>query len=154
MTLDSLALKIPVVGRVLARASAARMLSVLGSMLDVGVSLSQTETVASLAGNEEIAGRYRSFLHQLRNGVELDEALARSAPFPKISSQIIMLGYEHGNMVHSLRNAAEMLESEVENTLATFVALLEPIAMLLVGTVVGILVMATALPTLSLLQEL
>lgn len=123
-------------------------------MLEVGVSLSHTEAVASLAGNEEISGRYRSFLRQIRSGVELDEALEQSGPFPKVSNQIFILGYEHGNMVHSLRNAAEMLENEVENALATFVALLEPIAMMLVGTVVGILVIATALPTLSLLQEL
>ncbi|MFN8612692.1 MAG: type II secretion system F family protein [Vulcanimicrobiota bacterium] len=154
LSLDRLALGIPVVGKVLARAAAARMLSVLAGMLEVGVNLTQTEAVASLAGNEEIAERYRGFLRQIRKGGELDEALEQNSPFPKVSTQIFLLGYEHGKMVHSLRNAAEMLESEVENTLATFVALLEPIAMMLVGTVVGILVIATALPTLSLLQQL
>ena len=154
LKLDQMTLKIPVVGKVLARAGAARMLSVLAGMLEVGVNLTQTETVAALAGNEELAGRYRGFLRQIRNGAELEEALEQNAPFPKVSTQIFLLGYEHGKMVHSLRNAAEMLESELENTLATFVALLEPVAMMLVGTVVGILVIATALPTLSLLQQL
>lgn len=154
LQLDRISLKLPLIGKVLERAASARMLAVLAGMLEVGVTLTQSEAVAALAGNEELADRYRRFLRALRNGEELEEAMESHVPFPKVSRQIFLLGYEHGKMVHSLRNAADMLESEVENTLATFVALLEPTAMLMVGLVVGILVIATALPTLSLLQNL
>lgn len=151
---DQAVLKLPLLGRVLERAAAARMLNMLSSMLDIGVMLTQTEQIGSLAQNESIARRYRGFLQAMRTGATIDEALLTHRPFPAMAEQMFMLGYEHGQLGQALGNAAQMLESEVEHQLATFVALLEPIAMLLVGSVVGILVIATALPTLSLLQGL
>jgi len=151
---DKSLLFIPILGKVIERSTASRMLGVLSNMLEVGVTLTQTEPVAAIAQNECLGDRYRAFLRDLRNGMEVEEALTLHAPFPKVAQQIFLLGYEHGKMVQSLRNAAEMLETEVENALSTFVALLEPMAMMVVGSVVGILVIATALPMLSLLQGL
>lgn len=154
LRLDRLLLALPLVGPVLERAAAARMLAVLASMLEVGVTLTQTQSIASLAENEAIAERYRSFLDDMRKGAGLEEALNRHTPFPPVALTLFFLGYEHGQMNKALQSAADMLETELENTLATATALLEPLAMVIVGTVVGILVIATALPTLTLMQGL
>jgi type IV pilus assembly protein PilC len=154
LRLDRLLLATPLLGPVLERAAAARMLAVLASMLEVGVTLTQTQTVALLAENEEVAERYRRFLEDIKGGAGLEEALERHTPFPPVALTLFFLGYEHGQLNKALQSAADMLETELENTLATATALLEPLAMVIVGTVVGILVIATALPTLTLMQGL
>lgn len=150
---DEHVLDIPVLGPILAKTAYARMLSAMANLVKAGMGIGPgMNVVASLSQNRDIEKRFRDFMSQVTQGVPMGEAA--KLVFPPLVCQMFRVGEEQGQLDVLLARTARMYEDEVESSLITLTALLEPLALLFMGVVVGLVVVATSLPTLNLLQNI
>lgn len=151
---DEWLLRVPGLGPVLERAALTRMLNGLRILLDAGAVISQTKQVAALAGNRELEKRYRAFLLYLQDGQPVLQALEQSRCFPPMVRHLLASAEGYGQMSHVLECTVTAMEEDLELSLQTMAALLEPIALGFMGLTVGSVVLATVLPTLTLIGQL
>lgn len=83
---------------------------------------------------------------EICKGVSLTQALQRENQFPPLLTCMLATGEKSGNLEHSLRQATLIYEEQLESRIAIATALLEPVVMLMMGIIIGILVFALVLP--------
>ncbi len=150
---DAHVLDLPVIGGVMAKSAYARMLAAQSSLIGAGLGITQSmAAVGALSQNVDLEKRFKDFIDQVNRGVCLGEA-ARVV-YPPLVCAVFTIGEEQGQLDQLLERTARMYEEEVEASLVTLTALLEPLALMFMGVVVGIVVVATSLPTLQLMQKL
>ncbi len=151
---DALVLRIPMLGRLVEQAAIVRMLTAMATFMETGIPMTGMQAVGRLSGNLVIERRFNAYLQLMRNGYTIAEAMERADLFPQMVLQMFRLGEEHGRLDFLMRKTAQMLEEDLDYSLETLTALLEPLLMAAMGIVVGIIVIASSLPTLQLLQKL
>ena len=148
-----LALKLPVVGGVLANAAVARFCRALATALGAGVPLVEAlANVAAAVGNAV----YMDALGQVRGavaeGLPLNRALGACGLFPNVVVQMVAVGEEAGRLEEMLGRAADQFEALVDETVDNLATLLEPLLLGVLGVLVGGLVLAMYLPVFQLGQ--
>lgn len=144
---DTLKLRLPVVGKVVQNISIVRFSNSLGLLLRGGVDMvSALRTVSDVMDNVE----YQKLILQAVKGVEdgnfLASTLAQSGYIPYIVIEIIEVGEKTGHVESSLEKVTNFYTREVQNTIATMVALIEPIIIIIMGVGVGLVISAMILP--------
>lgn len=152
--LDRLVLRLPLVGDILSRSATARMLKAMNILLVAGENLSNLGMVGQLAENSSIQARYQTFQRLLVDGNSLSEALDSAQLFDPATRQMLSLGQESGNLADLVGKMAENCQEDLDLRLEQFTTLLEPIILAITGVVVGLVVVATSLPMLNLLDGL
>jgi type IV pilus assembly protein PilC len=148
---ESLMLRLPLLGRVLSEAAAARWCRTLGMLLGAGVPLTDAlATVGRVAGQHRLADATRRIRRDTAMGERLAPGMARSRCFPELALQMAHIGEESGTLDSLLLKAAEGLEQSVEATVAQMTTLLEPAIMLVLGLVMGGVIIALYLPVFQL----
>ncbi|KAA0875486.1 type II secretion system F family protein [Nitrincola tapanii] len=148
---DRSVLKIPVLGEILYKAAIARFTRTLSTTFAAGVPL-----VAALDSASGAAGNvvFRTAIIQIRNGVStgqsLQNAVNMTGIFPAMVTQMIAIGEEAGSLDTMLDKIASFYEEEVDNAVDNLSSLLEPMIMVVLGTLVGGLVIAMYLPIFQL----
>lgn len=154
-SVDTWILRVPVIGPVLYRASAARMLSGLSTLLSSGLAVTQAlKLTAELASNTYLRDQVKESRSLMLEGEGLYRSLAKCRVFQPMVLQIFRVGEEQGRLDELTHRMASMLEEDVENSLEVMAALLEPVAMMIMGGVIGFVVLASALPTMNLVAQL
>ena len=148
-----LALKLPVVGGVLANAAVARFCRALATALGAGVPLVEAlANVAAAVGNAV----YMDALGQVRaavaEGLPLNRAIGECGLFPNVVVQMVAVGEEAGRLEEMLRRAADQFEVLVDEAVDNLATLLEPLLLAVLGVLVGGLVLAMYLPVFQLGQ--
>lgn len=151
---DALLLRIPLLGRLIEQAAIVRMLTAMATFMETGIPMTGMQAVGRLSGNLVIERRFNAYLQLMRNGYTIAQAMEQADLFPSMVLQMFRLGEEHGRLDFLMRKTARMLEEDLDYSLETLTALLEPLLMAAMGVVVGIIVIASSLPTLQLLQKL
>ncbi|MBI3929149.1 MAG: type II secretion system F family protein [Armatimonadetes bacterium] len=155
MWLCTTALRIPALGRSLRMLAVSRFARAMELQLEVGETpLRSLELAAQASGNPVLTDRIERAVDGLRDGLTLTQALDRTEFFPRPFIHMLTASEESARTVSMMRRMAEVYESEVEAALDTFTALLEPLVMLVMGVIVGVVVVATMLPMMHLLQNL
>ncbi|MBI3928037.1 MAG: type II secretion system F family protein [Armatimonadetes bacterium] len=153
--LHALVLRIPVVGTILTKAAASRMLYAMSALLQTGMTIGpKMAVVAKVAENAVLEKRFEEAQLAVADGLDLAEAFKRFGVFPPMAIQMLRMGMEQGRLDEVTRRVAELFEEDVDLSLANLATLMEPMALLFMGFVVGFIVLATALPTVSLLERL
>ena len=148
-------LKIPVLGKVLEKIAVARVLYSLATMLESGVLITAAmQRCATVAGNLEIADRLLKAKDELIDGKSVAEALTLHEVFPRSCVQIMCLGEETSSLSDTVRYAADFYEEDIDQTLTSFAAMIEPMIMGVMGLFVGFIVLSAVLPTVQLLNNL
>lgn len=148
-----LKLRLPVIGRIVYKATLGRFAQALGVMIRAGVPLVQAMTVVSRAvDNDFVAER----ILQMRDGVERGETIARTAVatgmFPSLVVQMIRVGEESGAVDELLANVADYYEREVDYDLKNLSAAIQPLLVVVLGVLVLILALGVFLPMWDLVQ--
>lgn len=148
---DRFVLKIPVLGEILFKAAIARFTRTLSTTFAAGVPLvSALDSAAGAAGNVV----FRNSIIQIRNGVStgqsLQNAVNMTGIYPAMVTQMIAIGEEAGSLDTMLDKIASFYEEEVDNAVDNLSSLLEPLIMVVLGTLVGGLVIAMYLPIFQL----
>lgn len=152
---DSYILKIPVVGQLFRLSTQARILFTLATLLDAGVSLSESLSVVErVANNEVYSRRIRWGREALLQGSSVFAALESHEVFSMMALQMIKVGEETGTLAEMVRRIGEMYEEEVDHQLDQLSSLVEPLIMAVMGLIVGFITVASFLPMVQLLNTL
>jgi len=152
---DWVKLRIPVFGKLNHKVAIARFSRTLGTLLVSGVPILQAlETVAGAIDNEIIADAVMAARAAIREGERIGDPLAKSGLFPPMVVQMISIGEETGSLDAMLHKVADFYESEVEATLQSLTAALEPVMIVMLGGIVGFIVISMFLPLIAIINEL
>ncbi|WP_154222107.1 type II secretion system F family protein [Marinicella rhabdoformis] len=145
--LDRLSLKIPIVGGILYDAAVARYARTLSTTFKAGVPLVEgLDTVSGAVGNVVFRDAVLKVKDDVSTGHQLQLAMSQTGLFPHMVVQMAAIGEESGNLDAMLGKSADYYENEVANAVDALSSLLEPIVMVLVGGLVGVMVVAMYLP--------
>lgn len=149
--LDRLSLKMPVMGNIVRNSAIARFARTLGVTFRAGVPLVEAlDAVAGATGSIVYGDAVRQMRDDISVGHQLQLAMKQTGLFPNMVVQMTAIGEESGALDNMLFKVAEFYEEEVSNAVDTLSTLLEPIIMVVLGTLVGGMVVALYLPIFKL----
>jgi type IV pilus assembly protein PilC len=144
-------LRLPVVGSVLRKIAVARFTRTLGTLLQSGVPiLDALEICARTAGNVIIEQAIMYVRERISEGKNMGEPLAETKVFPDMVVQMISVGEQTGALDQMLNKIADFYEEETDIAIAGLTSAIEPILMVGVGGMVGVVLMSMYLPIFSL----
>lgn len=147
---DRFRLNLPKVGALYREIALARFTRTLGTLLSAGVPLlTALEIVKAIVGNTILEDVIDKAIEEVREGQSLAVPLKRSGEFPPMVCQMIAMGEQSGQLEEMLSNAAQAYEIQVDTKLSTLTALLEPLMILMMGVIVGMLVASVLMPLLD-----
>ncbi|MFA7666607.1 MAG: type II secretion system F family protein [Burkholderiaceae bacterium] len=153
MLMDRLLLKLPIFGKVIEKATIARWLRTLSTMFAAGVPLVEAlDSVGGASGNHVYLVATKKIQQEVAIGTSLTIAMQNSQAFPNMVLQMASIGEESGSLDAMLSKAADIFEREVDEAVESLSSLLEPMIMVVLGTVIGGLVVAMYLPIFKLGQ--
>lgn len=145
--LDGLALRLPIIGKILHKAAVARFSRTLSTTFAAGLPLIDAlQAVSSAAGSEIYAQAILRIREEVAAGQTINKAMKNTNLFPSMVIQMIAVGEEAGSLEFMLSKVADFYEEQVDNAVNGLSSLLEPIIMVVLGTVIGTLVIAMYLP--------
>jgi type IV pilus assembly protein PilC len=154
-TADRMKLLVPVFGKLHHKVCMARFSRTMGTLLTSGVPILQAmETVAGTVGNTIMADAVLDARARIREGDRIGDPLEESKMFPPMVVHMIGVGEESGSLDFMLQKIADFYENEVEATLASLTAALEPVLIVMLGFIVGFIVIAMFLPLIKVIEGL
>jgi type IV pilus assembly protein PilC len=150
---DRIKLRIPMkIGQVVLKVTMARFSRTLSTLIAAGVDIIKAlEITGTTAGNwvvEEALIGVRARVHE---GVPIAQPLVENPVFPPMVSQMVKIGEETGELEKMLAKVADFYEDEVDASISSLTSIIEPIMMLGVGLMVGIIIISMYLPMFKLL---
>jgi len=144
---DRKLLTLPVIGPILTRIAVARFARTLATLLGNGIPLlSALEVASGVAGNRALAQAIDDARSAIREGQSIAAPLRQSGLVPPLVTHMIAVGERSGELEAMLGKVADGYEQEVESTLGTLTAVLEPITIVVMGGIVLFIVLAILLP--------
>jgi type IV pilus assembly protein PilC len=144
-------LKMPIMGTVLRKIAVARFTRTLGTLLQSGVPiLDALEICAKTSGNVIIEQGIMYVRARISEGKNMGEPLAETGVFPDMVVQMISVGEQTGALDQMLNKIADFYEEETDIAVAGLTSAIEPILMVGVGGMVGVVLMSMYLPIFSL----
>ncbi len=151
IAVDKAALKFPVFGDIIRKATVARWARTLSTMFAAGVPLVEAlDSVAGAAGNYVYLTATKQIQNEVSTGTSLTIAMQNADVFPTMVVQMTSIGEESGQLDSMLSKVADFFEQEVDDAVAGLSQLLEPLIMVFLGVVIGGLVVAMYLPIFKL----
>ena len=149
--MDRIMLKLPIFGTLVEKSCIARWTRTLSTMFAAGVPLVEAlDSVGGAAGNSVFARATTRIQHEVSTGTALTVAMTNANLFPSMVLQMCSIGEESGSIDHMLAKAADFFEAEVDDMVAGISSLMEPIIIVILGTVIGGIVVAMYLPIFKL----
>jgi type IV pilus assembly protein PilC len=150
-TMDKLLLRMPVFGDLVRKSAIARWTRTLSTTFAAGVPLVEAlDSVAGAAGNHEYFVATKRIQGEVATGSSLNSAMQGSDVFPNMVIQMVAIGEEAGSLDTMLSKVADYFEQEVDDAVAALSSLMEPLIMVVLGTLIGGLVIAMYLPIFKL----
>src|SRR5467141_592034 len=153
--LDTIVLKLPVLGILMRKIAVARFTRTLGTLISSGVPILEgLDITARTAGNAVVERALQKVRKSLEEGKSLTEPLKESEVFPGMVTQMIAVGEQTGAMDAMLQKIADFYEEEVDAAVKDLLTALEPVMIVFLGLVVGGVVISMYLPLFSLIGKL
>lgn len=147
---DAFVLKIPVFGKVVLMLSVARFARTLATLLSSGVALlTAMDIVSNVLGNASLEKVVLDAIGSIREGQSIAEPLRRSGKFPPIVTHMITIGEKSGQLESMLESVANAYDTEVENRVQILTSLLEPLVIVMMGSVVGFIAVSILMPLIQ-----
>ena len=151
--IDRMILQIPVIGEIIRKATIARWTRTLSTMFAAGVPLVEAlDSVAGAAGNYVYMVATKRIQSDVSTGTSLTVAMQGVNVFPAMVVQMVSIGEESGQLDGMCAKVADFFEREVDDMVGALSQLLEPIIIVVLGTLIGGLVVAMYLPIFKLGQ--
>ncbi len=149
--MDRVLLKLPIFGILVEKSCIARWTRTLSTMYAAGVPLVEAlDSVGGASGNSVYERATVRIQHEVSTGTALTVAMTNVNLFPSMVLQMCAIGEESGSIDHMLAKAADFYEAEVDDMVAGISSLMEPIIIVILGTVIGGIVVAMYLPIFKL----
>ncbi len=148
---DRLLLSFPIVGTTLREVMVARLSRTLATLQETAIPIHMGLTTSARMTNNLVIRKAINIVRQeITQGVTLSRALAEQQLFPPIAVQMVRAGEESGQLAHMLGRLADYYEEEVEHRIQQLTTMLEPLLILLIGGMVGVLAVALYQPIFQL----
>ncbi len=152
---DRLLLRIPGIKIIVIKMAVARFARIFASLMTAGVTvLDSIEITAKAIGNTVIEKELMQAAKQVANGEQFSEPLSKSSVFPPIVSQMLSIGEETGQTDTVLLKVADFYEEEVDAAADSLSSILEPIMIVVMGAMVGVIAASVLGPISSLSQNI
>ncbi len=149
--MDKISLKAPIFGSLLRKAAIARWTRTLSTMFSAGVPLVEAlDSVGGASGNYIYLEATIKIKAEVSTGTSLTVAMQNSGVFPPMVIQMCLIGEETGALDAMLSKVADFFEAEVDEAVEALSSLMEPIIMVVLGTLIGGMVVAMYLPIFKL----
>ncbi|MDP6529283.1 MAG: type II secretion system F family protein, partial [Gemmatimonadota bacterium] len=146
-TLDRFLLRVPVLGDVIRKGAVSRFTRTLGTLISSGVPiLDGLEITARTAGNAVVKDAVMDARTAIREGQTIAMPLRESGVFPPMVTQMIAVGEETGALDDMLGKIADFYDEEVDTAVDGLTSIIEPVMIVVMGTMVGGMVMSMYLP--------
>ena len=153
--MDRLMLRIPVFGELIRKSTIARWTRTLSTMFAAGVPLVEAlDSVGGASGNHVYLIATKQIQHEVSTGTSLTVAMQNSNVFPSMVLQMCSIGEETGALDAMLSKVADFYEQEVDDAVEALSSLMEPMIMVVLGTLIGGMVIAMYLPIFKLGQAI
>ena len=147
MFMDRGMLRLPVFGNLVRKSSIARWTRTLSTMFAAGVPLVEAlDSVGGAAGNYVYAAATKQIQQEVSTGTSLTISMQNANVFPSMVLQMCMIGEETGSLDSMLGKVADFYEAEVDDAVEALSSLMEPMIMVVLGTLIGGMVIAMYLP--------
>jgi type IV pilus assembly protein PilC len=151
LQIDSIMLKIPIIGDVLRKTAVARFCRTLGTLISSGVPILEgMDITARTAGNMVIQNAILKSKDAVEQGRNISTPLAETKVFPPMVVQMVGVGEATGALDAMLSKVADFYEDEVDNAVANLTSLMEPVMIAILGGIIGFIVVAMYLPIFNL----
>ena len=147
MFMDKYMLKVPVFGDLVRKSAIARWTRTLSTMFAAGVPLVEAlDSVGGAAGNYVYAAATKQIKQEVSTGTSLTVAMQNTNVFSNMVIQMVSIGEETGALDGMLSKVADFFEAEVDDAVEALSSLMEPMIMVVLGTLIGGMVIAMYLP--------
>lgn len=151
----TLLLKMPVIKNIVIKISVARFSRTFASLMGAGVSVVESLHVTGKAiGNVLYEETIENSIAEIKNGKQLSETLTGSPLFPDIVSQMLTVGEETGKTDTVLIKVADFYEEEVDVVLDSISSIIEPVMIVIMGSMVGLIAASVMGPIASIAQNI
>lgn len=145
--IDKIALRMPVIGDVIQKASIAKFTRTLGTLISSGVPILEgLGIVAKTSGNKVVEKAILNARTSISEGKTIADPLSKEKVFPPMVVQMIAVGETTGAIDNMLGKIADFYDDEVDSAVATLTSMLEPMMMVFLGITIGTIVIAMYLP--------
>jgi type IV pilus assembly protein PilC len=148
-------LRAPIVGKVITKIAVARFSRTFSSLMGAGVSvLDSLEVTGKAVGNKVIEKELEEVAKSVKNGQQLGKLLLQSKHFPPIVGQMVAVGEETGKIDEILLKVADFYEEEVDTVIDSLSSIIEPIMIIVLGTIVGMIAASVMGPIAGLSKQI
>jgi type IV pilus assembly protein PilC len=148
-----LAMKVPLIGNLTIKSSAARFARTLSTLMASGIQLiDAVESVAKVMTNRIIKENLMNARDQVAKGVPLSKPIKDMGIFPPLLTQMVHIGEETGNLEDMMFRVADFFDEEVDEATKALTAAMEPLIMVFLAGIVGMIVAAVYGPMLSMYE--
>ena len=151
---DRFKLRVPMkIGEVVRKVTMARFSRTLATLVGAGVDIvTALEITGTTAGNWVVEESLNEVRVKVHAGVPIAQPLAEDPVFPPMVSHMVRIGEETGELEKMLSKVADFYEDEVDTAIASLTSIIEPLMMIGVGIMVGVIVISMYLPMFKMLQ--
>ena len=153
---DTFKLHFPMqIGDIVRKIAVARFTRTLGTLTASGVPILQAlDITARTAGNRVITDPMEKVIERVKEGESLAPPLASLGVFPMMVTQMVAVGEETGALDTMLHKIADFYDDEISAKLKALTSILEPLMMIVIGAIVGVVVIAMYLPLFSVIKQI
>ena len=144
---DYMLLKMPIFGPIVRKAAIARWARTTATLFAAGVPMVEVlDSVAGATGNIRYEEATQDIRAKVNQGISLTSSMEATEVFPNLVIQMTLIGEESGSLDDMLNKAAEFYEEDVDTAVSQLSSLMEPIIMVVLGLIVGVILVAMYLP--------
>jgi type IV pilus assembly protein PilC len=155
MLIDTMVLKLPLLGSLMRRIAVARFTRTLGTLITSGVPMLEAmDITARTSGNAVVEEAILTVRRAIETGRTIVDPLRETGVFPNMVVQMIGVGEQTGALDSMLGKVADFYEDEVDSAVGDLLAAMEPLIILVLGVVVGGVVISMYLPLFTLVGKL
>ncbi|PIQ89021.1 MAG: pilus assembly protein PilC [Candidatus Omnitrophica bacterium CG11_big_fil_rev_8_21_14_0_20_42_13] len=150
---DKMLLKVPIFGQLFRKVAVAKFSRTLSTLVKSGVPIIDSlEIVGKTSGNKIIEQAIIQATSSIKEGEPIAEPLARGNIFPPMVVRMISVGEQTGHLEKMLSKIADFYEEQVDAAVSALTSLIEPVVIVLLGTIIGGIVISLFLPIFSVLE--
>jgi type IV pilus assembly protein PilC len=155
LQIDRFMLKMPLFGDLNEKSAVARFCRVFGTLTRSGVPiLNSLEIVCNTISNKIIANAIADAMQEIKEGGMMSIALQQSKVFPSLAVQMISIGEETGELDSMMMKVADFYEDEVEQAVKALTSIIEPLMMVAIAGLVGVILLSMYLPMFAVFDKL
>lgn len=144
---DNFLIHAPLVGKIVFKAIVSRYARVLGTLVYGGVPILESLRLSGLAaGNRMFRHSSDAVEMEVREGRAIADSMRDAGVFPPVLTHMVAIGEETGDLPKMLGRVADSLDFEVDNGMRRLIAIVEPLIVVVMGSIVGFIVLSVILP--------